>query len=298
MILAIDWGGTYIQIGFIDNNGKILSRQTISSSKLKEKNVFVAYLEKLVLSQRKGTISAVGIAAPGIINVQKGFIYYLPNIAGWESYPLKNILQKRLGIPVFIDNDANAFALAEARFGAAKNISRAIFLTLGTGLGGAVIFNSKILKGVVSAVELGHTPIALSGQRCSCGGWGCIETFVGSKYLIEHYNQITNKKNKGIEVKDIFIRAIKGEKAALKVWQDFSYALGMFLSGMINIFNPEKIIFGGGISKAFSLFKPLVWSAIKKQAMEPQIKCVKLVKAKLKNPGIIGAGLLAIESRA
>ena len=296
MFLGIDWGGTYIKIGFIDNYGRVISHKTISSPQFRGKDAFITQIEKLALSRRAGTIKAIGIAVPGIINVGEGFIYYFPNIAGWENYPLKDVLQKRLGIPVFIDNDANVFALAEARLGAARNISRAIFLTLGTGLGGAVLFNGEILEGAVSAVELGHMPIALSGQRCNCGGRGCIETFVGNKYLVQRYCRLKKRKIPDITVKDIFAKALRGEKEALKIWQDFSYALGMFLSGMINIFNPQRIIFGGGVSGAFRFFKPLLWRVIKEQAMVPQRKCIKLVRATLKNPGIIGAALLAQEA--
>ncbi|MBN3040494.1 MAG: ROK family protein, partial [Candidatus Omnitrophica bacterium] len=238
-------------------------------------------------------IKAIGIGAPGIINIQEGFIYYLPNIPGWKNFPLKKILEKRLKIPVVIDNDANVFALAESCLGAGKGKTRSIFLTLGTGLGGAVVINGRLLQTSASAQELGHVPINLKGRLCGCGARGCIETEVGNKYLLKKYKQIKKNCPEGIEIKDLYHKALKGEREALKVWKDFSKALGKFLGGMINIFNPEVIIFGGGVSGAFNFFKPFVYKAIKEQAMWPNLKDLKLQKARLKDAGIIGAGLLA-----
>lgn len=295
VFLGIDWGGTYIKAGVVDSQGRILKKLTLASKQLRQKQVFIKEIGSLVKKFSSFNIQAVGIGAPGIINIKKGFIYYLPNIEGWRNYPLKKTLEKKLKIPVFVDNDANVFALAEARQGSAKNKSRVIFLTLGTGLGGAVIFDGKILDSSISALELGHVPLSLEKRKCGCGGYGCIETFTGNTYLLKRYRQLKKNKTAVKEVKEIFEKALKGEAQALTVWKEFSLALGMFLSGMVNIFNPEVIVFGGGVSGAFKIFKPLVLKTIKTQAMQPQVQGLKLVKAKLKEAGIIGAALLAKE---
>lgn len=298
MFIGIDWGGTYIKAGLVDRKGTVLKRRVYASEKLKNKDVFVNAIGDLIRSFRARTITAVGIGAPGIIDIKEGFIYYLPNISGWEQYPLKRILEKKLSLPIYIDNDANVFALAEARLGNAKGAHSAIFLTLGTGLGGAIIYGEKILESRTSASEIGHVPVKIDGIQCGCGGKGCIETLVGSRYLLQRYQKLKKEKNPPREVRDIYLRARAGEREALLVWREFSHALGMFLSGMVNVFNPERIIFGGGVSGAFPLFKPMVWDVIKKQAMWPHLKNLKLLKAKLKDPGIIGAALLAKESLA
>jgi glucokinase len=296
VFLGIDWGGTYIKAGIINSQGKILAKTIYRSQELKKKAAFISEIKSLVKSFSNFKIKGVGIGAPGIIDIEKGFIYYLPNISGWKNYPLRDILRKQLKLPVFVDNDANVFALAEARLGAARAKRCAIFLTLGTGLGGAVIFNGKILEARTSAAELGHVAVSLENRPCSCGGKGCIETFTGSKYLLKKYSQLKGKNIKTNEVKDIYEAALHKDKAALKVWEEFSKALGMFLAGMVNIFNPEAIVIGGGVAGAFSLFKPWVLRQIRQQAMWPQVKNLKLVKAKLRDAGIIGAGLLVKES--
>ncbi|MCM8786780.1 MAG: ROK family protein [Candidatus Omnitrophica bacterium] len=290
--LGIDWGGTYIKSGLVTENNKILKKLVYSSLELQKKEVFIDTLYNLTKEFKN--IKAVGIGAPGIIDVKKGFIYYLPNIEGWKNYPLKEKLEKKTKIPVYIDNDANVFALAESRVGAAKDVDFAIFLTLGTGLGGAVLVNKKILKNMTSAAELGHIPISLEEKKCNCGGSGCIETFIGAKYLILRYKELTKKDVK--EVKEIFISAQKKEKEALFVWEEFGSILGKFLAGMVNIFNPQKIVLGGGVAGALKIFKPYLWQALKKQVMWPNLGGLKIVKAKLKNAGIIGAAILAKES--
>lgn len=293
--LGIDWGGTYIKAGIISEKGKILAKKVYSSHKLKQKKFFLAEISSLLKDFKKYKIKGIGIGAPGIINVERGFIYYLPNIPGWEKYPLKKSLEKRVKIPVAVDNDANIFALAEARLGAAKNLERVIFLTLGTGLGSSVIFDKQILRRKNSALELGHVPISLKKNRCGCGNYGCIETFVGNRYLVKRYNKLVSKIKRVKEVKDIYQRGLRGEKEAIAVWKEFSFYLGRFLAGMINIFNPQAIILGGGVAGAYKLFKPYLLSVIKEQTMWPNLEGLELKKAKLKNAGIIGAGLLAKE---
>jgi glucokinase len=296
--LGIDWGGTYIKAGIVTASGKILKKIVYNSKDLRDKKTFIAEIKALLRDFSGYKIKAVGIGAPGIINIEKGFIYYLPNVSGWHNYPLRDVLRKELHLPVFVDNDANLFALAEARIGAAKGLKYALFITLGTGLGGAVIWEGKILESRTSATEIGHFPVNLNGKSCSCGGRGCIETYVGIRHLLERYHQLKSNSDSVKEVKDIYQLAKKGQKEALIVWQEFSHALGMFLAGMVNIFGPQAIVVGGGVSGAFSLFKPMVLATIKKQAMDPQAENLKLVKAKIVDAGIIGASLLAYEKMA
>ncbi len=296
MFLGIDWGGTYIKAGLVNSQGKILKKEVFSSQSFKRRKVLLDTIESLVNKLERRRIQAIGIGVPGIIASESGWIYYLPNISGWRNFPLKGVLEKRLRLPVFVDNDANTFALAEAHFGAAKNAKHAIFLTLGTGLGGAVLIDGKVLEGRTSASELGHVPVSLEKRKCACGGNGCIETFVGSHRLLEKYNKLRGQKPEIKDVKQIYQKALQGEKEALIVWREFSYALGVFLSGMVNVFNPERIVLGGGVAGAFKLFKPLLWKVIKTQSMWPQIKGLKIVKAKLEYAGIIGAALLAKQS--
>ena len=290
--LGIDWGGTYIKVGVVDSNGKLVAKEVLVSTALRDRSIFIAKVKELAQKFKKYRISAVGIGAPGLIDIKRGFLFDLPNVKGWKDFPLKMKLEKALRLPVFVENDANAFALAEANVGAARGAKRVLFLTLGTGLGGALVYDGKIMEGDTSAGEVAHFPVTLNGRKCGCGGTGCIETFTGSNYLLSRYAQL--KKCPVPEgVKVIYEKAKCGEKEALKIWKDFSFALGMFLAGMINIFNPQKIVLGGGVSGAFDLFKPMLFDVIRKQAFAQQLKGLKIVRAKIKEAGVIGAALYA-----
>ena len=134
--LGIDWGGTYVKAGILNPKGKIVKKVVYTSQSLSRKKEFIREIGRLIERFKPYSIKALGIGAPGIINIKKGSIYYLPNIPGWKNFPLAKSLRYKFKLPVFVDNDANLFALAEARRGAAKGKERGIFLTLGTGLGG------------------------------------------------------------------------------------------------------------------------------------------------------------------
>jgi len=290
--LGIDWGGTYLKAGLVDERGVIIAKEVFPSSAFSSRPAFIHNLEDIRRKFSRYKISAVGIGAPGIINVKKGFIYKLPNVRGWDNFPLVKTLSQALKVPVFLSNDAKLFALAEARLGAGKNKERVLFFTLGTGLGSAFIYKGKIMKGETSAFEMAHVPISLEGKRCGCGAFGCIETYVGANYLLSEYARI-KKCSRPAEVSTLYALAKKGDAAALKVWREFSHALGKFLGGMVNIFNPEVIVLGGGVSGAFDLFKPMLLKEIKKQALSVHCKDLKIIKAMLEDSGMIGAALLA-----
>ncbi|MCF7908431.1 MAG: ROK family protein [Candidatus Omnitrophica bacterium] len=295
VFLGIDWGGTYIKAGLVSPKGVVVKERIYQSADLRKKTVFIQNLKSLLKDFKGFSIKGLGIGAPGIIDTKKGFIYYLPNIPGWKNFPLKEVLIKQLKLPVAIGNDANLFGLAEARCGAGRGFKQAIFLTLGTGLGGAVLIDGKLLTGRTSAAELGHVPLTLKGNLCGCGARGCIETYTGNGYLLKRYRQLKGNKTKIKEVSEIFQRGLKGEKQAIMLWKEFSYNLGKFLSGMVNVFNPEAIILGGGVSGALGLFRPYLLQVIRQQAMWPQVKNLKVLKAQLKQPGIVGAALLVKE---
>ncbi|MBN2483572.1 MAG: ROK family protein [Candidatus Omnitrophica bacterium] len=292
--IGIDWGGTLLRVGIVSSTGKLLKKETVRTAELSKPPMFLAKIKELVTSYRSYSPQGVGIGAPGIVNIPRGFIYYLPNVPGWRNYPLRDALRKAINLPVVVDNDANVFALAEARQGAAKNYQRALFLTLGTGLGGAFILNGKILRSTTSAGEFGHVPIHYHGKPCGCGGTGCIETYLGNRYLIARYKKIRNIKNE-VDVEEIYKKALHKEKPALLIWREFSLYLGKFLAGMVNIFNPQAIILGGGVSGAIKVFKPMVMEVLKQQAMWPNLKNLKVFRAQMKDSGVIGAGLLAQE---
>jgi glucokinase len=217
-------------------------------------------------------------------------------------------MEKKMLTPTFIDNDVNVMALAELKFGAAKGTRNAICLTLGTGVGGGIILEGSLYRGSDSAAgEIGHIPINVGGIKCPCGGWGCMERYVGNEYIVKKTrkeiqggrNSLINKLTNGDLSKitpQIISRAAKlQDRLAKEVWQEVGRNLGVALVGVVNFFNPEKIIIGGGISGAGRILFDELRKTIKKRAMPVQARTVKVLKSKLgKDAGIIGAAMLAM----
>jgi glucokinase len=303
--LAIDVGGTNIKIALIANSGKIKVKKVFPTGKTQGKdliNTLVSYVENLLkeLKLKKSNLSGIGIGLPGTINTVRGLVHSLTNIPGFKNVPLKKILEKKLGCPIFLDNDANLMALGEYYFGAGQRAENVVCLTLGTGVGGGLIINGKLYRGnYFAAGEIGHIPLDENGGRCNCGGWGCLETYIGNRYLIRKAIHRINKTAKtslskvNLTPEKITQAAKKKDKLAIQIWKETGRHLGVALAGVANLLSPDKIIIGGGLAQAgHFLFKPLR-QTIRLRAMALPAKKVKVVKAQLgEDAGLIGAAVL------
>ena len=226
-----------------------------------------------------GKIIGVGIGMAGQIDFENGKVLFSPNMPDWKNVSLKNILEKKLGLPVLIDNDARCFVLGEAKFGAAKNYQHIVGITLGTGIGGGIIINGKIYRGKNNtAGEFGHTIVENKfNLKCSCGMKGHLESYASGQAMEKSYQKLTGEELDCLEIKK---RAIKKEKSALKVVNLMAEALGEGLSDVINFLNPEIIVIGGGLSKMDILWKPMIQEA-KKRVFFPPLKKTKIVRSRL-----------------
>jgi len=294
VLIGIDWGGTFLKTGVFSLDGKLLKKDRFSSDRFKESRYFLDCIVNFVEGvSKKYAVQSIGIGCPGIVNPQKGLIYYLPNIPGWKNYNLKQNLFYRLRKPLYIENDAKVAALAEYRCRHSDAGKTVIYLTLGTGVGGAVFIAGKLLQSQCSTAELGHVPLHIHGKKCSCGGRGCVETFLGNTHLVQEYRKL-KKITQLVTPEDIYLAAKKKDAAALKVWKNFGTTLGVYCAGLVNIFNPELIIIGGGLTGAWEFFYPSVISALYKQAMWPYLKSLRVEKVHFKeDAGIYGAAELA-----
>ena len=255
----------------------------------------------------KTDIAGIGIGVPGFVN-KDGVVHNLTNIGGWRNFPLKAKMQKRSKIPTAIDNDANVMGLAEAMFGAAKKIKNAVCITLGTGVGGAIIIDGRLYRGQnFFAGELGHMPINKVGPRCRCGGLGCLEVYVGNNYLVKNFV----KKIKLAKTKSLVTKLVSGDlskitpqilsdaarrkdRLAILTWREAGENLGIALSGVVNLLNPAAIIIGGGVSGAGAILFSSIKNTIKKRAIKLLVRDVKIVKARLgSDAGVVGAAYLA-----
>lgn len=296
--IGIDLGATFIKMGVVDRNGKIASRMTVSTKKysINKQYLIDAIIDNIyiLLSQlqlKDKIISGAGIGVPGPVDSEKGIVHYLTNIQGWKNVPLKAILEKKLGFNVSVDNDVNAITLGEQAFGAGKGANDVVCLTLGTGVGGGIIIDGKLYRGAtMCAGEIGHMPVNERGPKCNCGGTACLERYIGNRYILENAQKIFGKK---INLEDLTEMAKDGNKKAIKIWEDAAMKLAVVLTGVINLLNPDRVIIGGGVSKAGRFILSPLRKEIMKRAMAGQAKHVKIVNAKLgSDAGIIGAALL------
>jgi glucokinase len=192
------------------------------------------------------------------------------NVPGWKNTPLKLLLERKLRIPVLADNDVNIMALGECKFGAGKGARDAVCITLGTGVGGGIIIDGGLYRGATySAGEVGHMPLKESGLACNCGGYGCLERYVGNRHIsAEMKSAVRAGKAPGVKamVKGdlsqitpelISKAARRGDRAAIALWERIGGRIGVTLSGIVNLLNPEMIIIGGGVADAGNRFSGL-----------------------------------------
>jgi len=314
-IVGVDIGGTKILAALALRNGKIIKTISLPTQAEKGKAVSLNNVKKairMVLSQTKtplSRISAIGVGAPGPMLYKQGIIINPPNLPGWKKVNLRKILQREFRKPVFIDNDANAAALAEFRFGAGRGTKNMVYLTISTGIGGGIIIDKKLYRGGIGgAGEIGHMIIQINGPKCGCGNRGCLEALASGKAMAELARELVkiNKRSliyKLAEGKIKKITAITIEKAskardrlALSIINEIGRRLGTGIANIINILEPDKVVIGGGLS---SIGKPLFTSirkTAKELSLEPGRSSTKIVPAKFKREaGIRGAVALCLD---
>ncbi len=295
--IGIDLGGTNLKAGLFDAYHRLRYKEVLSTASYSCQEELVQAIVSLVQSicskhaiAMRG-VSGVGIGVPGPVDVKAGIVHFFPNIPGWKNVPLQTILQKRLRLPVVLDNDANVMALAEYVEGAARGSRNAVCVTLGTGVGGGLILDGKLFRGsFYAAGEIGHMPLNESGPDCNCGGAGCLESYVGNKRILAKASRAFKRD---ISLEELSVMAHRGNRKAAAIWQDAGEKIGLALSSVVNLINPDCIVIGGGVANAGSVLFDPIKETILLRAMLPQAKQVKVVKAKLGNDaGLIGAGLL------
>ncbi len=296
--IGIDLGATFVKMGLVDDKGKAYFRRKIETPISSNKTLLIdAIIDNIrdIIKVSGKKVSGVGIGVPGPVDSKKGIVHYFPNIKGWEEVPLKSILKKKLGLRVELDNDVNAMTLGEFVFGAGKSCDNLICLTLGTGVGGGIIIGGKLYRGgSMTAGEIGHMPINETGPKCNCGGIACLERYIGNRYILERAKKVFGGN---ITLETLASLAKSGNKKAVAIWTDVAEKLSVALVEVVNLLNPDKIVIGGGVSKAGSLILNPLKKQIKARAMRDQAKHVKIALAKLgADAGIIGASLLLTAS--
>ncbi|KPK42414.1 MAG: hypothetical protein AMJ78_02675 [Omnitrophica WOR_2 bacterium SM23_29] len=301
--LGIDIGGTNIRLGVVDDKGKILLKKRLPTLKEQGKKVvIVRFLKAIdsVIKNSKYTIKGIGIGCPGPLDSKKGIVLSPPNLPDWKNVPLREIVKRRFNLPVYLENDANCAGLGENWQGAGKGASSMVLLTLGTGIGSALILNKKLWKGKDGfASEFGHVSINPKGPKCKCGNRGCLELYASATAVARRMKQTLKKGIKSkvfkstkekITAAKIYQAAKMGDVISKRILDEAGFYLGVAIANIVNALNPEIVVLSGGMTKAGRLLFDKIKETVKARAFKEAIRGVKIVSGKLgEDAGIIGA---------
>ena len=314
-VLAIDLGGTKIIAAIISNKGEVMAREyqpTLADEGPQPViNRILSAVDHLLNLRNisSSQLSGISIAAAGVIDMEKGIITSSPSLPGWCDIPLRSIIGEKYKVSTFLVNDANAAALAEHHFGAGKGANNLVYLTVSTGIGGGIIINGRLYFGSSgSAGEIGHTTIDVNGPRCSCGNIGCLETLASgtavAKETIRRISkgekssliEMVEGKTENITAETVGVAAQGGDSLTLEVISKAATYLGVGIVNLVNIFNPEIVIIGGGLAKMGDLLLDSVRQAVRERAFQLSAQAVRIVPAQLgDDAGVFGAAIFAFQ---
>lgn len=299
-IIGIDLGGTNLKIALLDSRLKIIDKEVVSTQRFIQKvRLIQAIFDSVhrIIGKNKLTekeILGIGLGVPGPTDHASGIVHFFPNIPGWKEVSLASILKKKSKLPVFLDNDAKLMTLAEYALGAGRGFQNVLCLTLGTGVGGGLVLGGKLYRGEDNAAgEIGHLPINEKGPACNCGGWACLESYIGNNKILREARRVFKR---AISLEELSALARKGNKKAKGIWIKAAEHLGVALAGMVNVLNLDAVILGGGIANAGSILFRKTRKTLRMRAMSVQARRVKVLKARLgSDAGMVGAALLVKE---
>jgi len=292
MILSLDIGGSKIAVGLIKKN-KVFYFQKIEWQRPLAKQKFLNQIFSLIENYKLkiGNFTAIAVAVAGQVN-KNGEVFITRHLLPQETkIKLKAILEKKFNLPVYLDNDANCFILGEVFFGKAKNKKKVIGVTLGSGIGGGIVFDQKIYRGQNGyAAEFGHMIIQPNGIKCSCGKRGCWETYASSQGIRYFYQKLTGQKKSSEEIVQEFR---KKKKPAIVTVKIVAIWLALGLANIINILDPEIIILGGGLAR-FQALISLALKGAKKLLVVSSLRTKILVSLEPEKMTLLGASLLPL----
>ncbi|MBR8707995.1 ROK family protein [Bacteroides pyogenes] len=306
--IGIDLGGTSIKYALIDNKGTVLFQNKLASKAEVSAEAVIGQLVKAVKEAKEFaagqgyTVEGVGIGTPGIVDASNRIVLGgSDNIEGWVNVPLADRIEAETELPAVLENDANAMGLGETMYGAGRGATHIVFLTVGTGIGGAVVIGGKLFNGFANrGTELGHIPLIHNGEPCTCGSVGCLEQYASASALIRRFKKRIAAANITCPAEEIngelIVRLYRqGDPTAIESLEEHFDFLGRGIAGLINIFSPQKVVIGGGLSEAGDFYIRKVSEKAHRYAMPDCDINTEITAASLGNrAGSIGAASLAL----
>jgi glucokinase len=304
-ILGIDLGGTKIRTGLIDRDGTVLysDYQPTLADEGPEVVIqrIIAGVERVLAQADLGHdgISAIGVGAPGPLDIPRGLLIEPPNLPGWCDVPLRDIVGARIGAPTYLENDANAAAIGEYLYGAGQGTRNMIYVTVSTGIGGGLILNGRIYHGVSGgAGEIGHMTILPYGPHCGCGNRGCLEALASGTAIAREGQEVIDRgipaaigsQGGQVSAKDVVDAMHSGDAYARQIVAQAMAYLGIGMANLVNLFNPERLVIGGGLTALGDDMLIPVRRAIRLRAFPSASAQVAVALAQLgPEVGVIGA---------
>jgi len=286
-MIGIDFGGTRIKGGVVEGGSVLRSDSIETRGTPPELLDAIAALVK----QLDPRPASVGVAIPGECDAT-GRCYRLPNVPGFEGVPIAEELSRRLGCEVGVENDATTAALGESLFGHGREHASFVMVTLGTGIGGGVVIDRRLLRGAHGfGGEIGHVPIdrSPSAPLCGCGLRGCVEAFAGTHALLARFRALGGA---AAEVRDVAVAASAGDERAKRVFDEMGDALAWMLTSVQNTLDLDAIVFSGGVAKSFDLVEPSLRKTLRARAHAKPLGEIPLLVSSLGEAGIVGAAHL------
>lgn len=306
--IGIDLGGTSIKYALVDKagnsffEGKLPSFASVSAAEVIGQLVKAATILKEEAAKQNWEICGVGVGTPGIVDVTNSIVLGgAENIVGWENIDLATILEEKLNLPIVIGNDANLMGLGETKFGAGRGCTHVVFLTVGTGIGGAVIIDGRLFNGYANrGTELGHVPLIATGERCACGAVGCLEHYASTAALVRRFAALAQERGLTFDEEingELIVRLFhEAFPLAIDCLNEHFYYLGRGIAGFINIFSPERIVIGGGVAESGAFYLEKIREVVKENVIMDCAMNTEIVAAELGNrAGLIGAASLFLD---
>jgi len=321
--IGVDLGGTSLRIAAVDSAGTLLEKVTTGTKvALGRDHVITEMCDAIRDTARKfadgGRLAGIGIGVPGIIDLGTGMLRESPNLPGWDDYPVREEIERRLKTQVILENDANAAALGEKWLGAAHDVDSMCMLTLGTGVGGGIVLNGKVWHGMNGmAGELGHITVEPDGPPCGCGNRGCLEQLASATAVKRMaVEAVANGKAPGLgralkedpefSAKVVYQMAVQGDPPAQQIFARVGRSLGVVIADLVNVFNLHMYVVGGGVASAWEAFSPSLIAEVERRSFvyratapvpdqPPTVKKTLITRALLgSDAGLYGAARLPL----
>ncbi|QIG40044.1 ROK family protein [Microbacterium sp. 4R-513] len=305
-VLALDIGGTKLAVAMVDERGQTLGLLIEPTDKLRGPDAVIAHLfdmgRRSIELAGLGSPVAVGISCGGPLDAASGVLTGPLHLPGWIDIPIVDLARETFGVPAALENDATAAALAEHRFGAARGADTALYLTLSTGVGGGAVIAGRLHRGAAgNGGEFGHITVRPGGRLCGCGRNGCLEAYASGTNIADRAADLLTSNDRASTLRDLPVvraehvaaAAAAGDPLAADVWTETVEVLGQAITDLVNVFEPDVVVLGGGVTRSGAMLLEPVRDIVRRTAMPPAARAATVTLAALGDVVcVVGAGAL------